>query len=137
MINEHTYEGFVKAKDGDLTFHNKIEDNFFRKFLEQHDEQKLWLTIEAKKPTRTAKQNSFYWAYLEKIAEKSGHIPDELHNTFKHAFLNKQQVEGIGNRKYDEPPSTTGLSKQEFNDYIRKIEMKTGISAPSKQRYGL
>jgi len=137
MNLENKYEGFVEPEDGEITFNNQPEQDIFDQFLKNHDGEKLWLSIESKTPSRTSRQNRFYWVFLEKIAQTSGHSPKELHTTFKHAFLDKQQVKGIGNRKYQEAPSTTGLSKQEFSDYIKKIEMKTGISAPSRKRYGL
>lgn len=136
MSIEDTYEGFVIPENGKLTFNNQPEEDMFRDFLRNFDDQKLWMTIESKSPSRTSRQNRFYWVYLEKIAQTSGHTPEELHNTFKRAFLSKQEVPGI-NRTFHERPSTTKLSKKEFSDYIRKIEMKTGISAPSRKRYGL
>lgn len=134
---EDTYEGFITPEDGEITFNNHPEQDIFDQFLKNHEGETLWLSIESKTPSRTSRQNRFYWVFLEKIAQASGHTPKELHTTFKHAFLDKQQVEGIGNKKYQEAPSTKGLSKKEFSDYIKKIEMKTGISAPSRKRYGL
>lgn len=137
MIDESTYEGFIVPKDRQLTFNNAVEDRLFRDFLEKYEGESLWLELTAQKQTRTARQNRFYWVYLEKIAQVSGHLPEELHNTFKHAFLQKQTVQGMNGKTFQEAPSTTQLSKKEFSDYIKKIEIKTGVSAPSRKRYGL
>jgi len=134
---KENYEGFITPKDGQLTFDNRPERNIYEQFLQNHEGKDLWMTIETKTPTRTNRQLRFYWVFLEKIAEETGSDPNRLHTTFKHMFLAPKQSTGIYGRTYVETPSTEPLTTKEFSDYIKQIEMKTGISAPSRTRYGL
>lgn len=136
MNLDDKYEGFTKPVDGKLTFHNEPEESVFNTFLEKHEGKNLWLELRNKTPTRSQRQNRFYWKYMEKLAELTGHHKSELHTEFKHQLLPWTKKEGIDNT-YKEQPSTKHLSKQEFNDYIRKIEEATGVSAPSRKRYDL
>lgn len=135
-MREDKYEGFVTPKDGEITFDNQPERNIYEQFLENMEGEDLWLTIESKTPTRTNRQLRFYWVFLEKISEESGHTTEELHHTFKRSFIKPKQVHGI-NDTYRERPTTSTMSTKEFSNYINKIEMETGISAPSRTRYGL
>lgn len=134
---EDSYEGFTKPEGGKLTFHSDVEDKLFRKFLSKFEGENLWIEIKSKTPTRTQRQNRFYWAYLEILSDHTGYTPKEMHTTFKNEFLEPEETKGLKGKTYQETPTTTNLNKKEFNDYIRQIEMLTEIPAPSKKRYNL
>lgn len=133
---EDSYEGFTKPIDGELTFHSEVEEELFGRFIAKFEGENLWIEITSKKPTRTQRQNRFYWAYLEIISDYTGHTNNELHNEFKYRFLPTEIKKGVS-QEYEEKVSTTKLTKTQFNDYIQQIELETGIQAPSKQRYSL
>ncbi len=71
--------------------------------------------------TRTLKQNSLYWGhYIGKIADHTGHNPDDLHEEFKLMFNPKDSHflpgEKIGG-------STRTMVRKEFSDYLEKIRV--------------
>ena len=89
----------------------------------------ITITLTDKRPKRTQEQNSYYWVYLTLISEKSGNDIDDLHTLFKGLFLSKGVVEVLGH-KVRKAKSTTELSINQFSEYIRRIEVLTGVMAP-------
>jgi hypothetical protein len=134
IMIDNSYEGFTTPDNGELTFGSAVEQRQFNQFLSQFDGQKLWLSLESKQPNRTDRQNRYYWLYLEKISQQSGHSPEELHHTFKHAFLSPVEKHGI-NDTYTETPSTKNLSKSKFSNYMEAIYRETEVELPDPTRY--
>lgn len=111
---------------------------YYRTFLNTRTKEgdQITLTISLKKPKRTIRQNSYYWFYLGEIVDQTGNDADDLHALFKKKFLRPKVKEVMG-ELVEEEKSTTKLSRLEFGDYIREIEVFTGIQAPPAKNYGL
>ncbi len=90
---------------------------------------KMILVFKEYKEQRTLKQNAFYRAYLTIIAQDTGDDEDSLHEYFKRTCLPGRKIKAMG-KEILIPTTTTKLTKGEFGDYIRKIEVMTGILAP-------
>lgn len=90
----------------------------------------IW-TIQTGGETRTSKQNSYYWVYLQIISSDTGEDENDLHDLFKHSFLPPTEKEVLG-KKVLSAPSTTNLTTVEFNRYLANIEQMTGIPQPDR-----
>lgn len=89
---------------------------------------------------RTNQQNRLMWGpWFETLAAFTGSTKEELHDIFKVRFLGvkKRVVDGV---ELIEPKSTTELSKEEFSDYMAKIEataLVMGCTLPAPDYYGV
>lgn len=77
-------------------------------------------------PIRSNKQNNFYWAYLTNLSEITGDDVNSLHGYFKKKYLKPRQAQVMGQSITIEP-TTTDLNVGEMNEYIKRIEVETGI----------
>lgn len=83
----------------------------------------LRVTVEENRPRRTLSQNALMWKWLneaaDKLAEYSGHAPDEIHEFLKAKFLPPTIVEVNGEiREYR---TTTKLNTREMHDYMERV----------------
>lgn len=87
--------------------------------------------ISSRRPKRSDAQNRYYWGvYLPAIAKETGENNlESLHTLFKGLFLTTGIVDVLG-KKVRLTKSTTDLSKNDFTEYIMKIEAETGVQAP-------
>lgn len=90
---------------------------------------KMLLILKEKKEKRSLKQNAYYWAYLQIISQETGNEVDDLHEYFKRIHLPAKEITVL-RRTIKIPSSTTGLSKGQFCEYIKRIEVETGVLAP-------
>lgn len=98
----------------------------------------LWLTISEKRPTRTEAQHRYYFMYLGMIAEETGEEKEVLHELFKEKFIKPQEkMYHTTGQIVQIYPSTKDLSIKEFMDYIKEIEVETGILSPDTELNGL
>ena len=76
----------ASLKDGKLVLDNP---RWFRTCLLKYDDtDKVRITIEKERGTRSQKQNKYYWGVvLALIAEYMGEQPEDLHEIFKAKFL--------------------------------------------------
>ena len=77
-------------------------------------------------PNRTSAQNSFYWVTLTAISEQirpqnKEHSPDIWHCYFKARYLPGRMLELPNGRVVEQEPTTTGLTKAQFSDYVEKV----------------
>ena len=70
------------------------------------------------------------------ISQETGNDMDDLHTLFKGMFLSKEIVTVLG-KPVRRTKSTTELSTGEFGDYIRQIEVLTGVLAPPTENFVL
>ena len=76
---------------------------------------------------RTLPQNALYWTFLHWLIDKAGlknhgHFSeDALHENLKQHLLSSKEL-ADGTFKAFETGSTTDLSKQEFGEYIEKVD---------------
>lgn len=119
----------IDIRDGNPAFTSPTQRALFFKFLKQFEGKKVWMTLDTKIPTRTDRQNRFYWLYVGIIASETGHTPDELHNAFKQRFLFRGARDVYG-EIIRRTGSTTELNKLDFGEYLEKICELTGIPIP-------
>ena len=98
--------------------------------------KEFWVTIEEKRPTRTEAQHRYYFVYLGIIADETGEDKEALHEHFKkeHLYPKIMTCYGLEVEVY---PSTKDLTIKEFMDYIKRIEVESGIKSPSTTLNGL
>jgi len=82
--------------------------------------------VEIKEPNRTYEQNALYWASLNDLSEKlfvdgKCFTPDVWHIYFKQRFLSGKFTELPNKQVILLEPTTTGLSKKEFSDYVEQV----------------
>lgn len=83
--------------------------------------------------TRTLPQNSLYWVFLDKIAEETGNLPEDLHLYFKSTLLPRKIVTIKGKKNtytVERLTSTRDLNKIDFGEYMDKISSITGVAIP-------
>jgi hypothetical protein len=93
-------------------------------------DQEIACTMSDTKPKRTNQQNRFYWLYLNDIENETGNLADDLHALFKRKFLPPRWETMFGEEVCLEP-TTTGLSKTDFSEYMDKIAALTGVPVPN------
>lgn len=95
---------------------------------------KVSVYISSRRPKRSEAQNRLYWAYLKYIEEETGNNADDLHSLFKGKFLSEGIFEVMG-EKVRRIKSSTSLSKNDFVEYLMKIEALTNIPVPDTADY--
>lgn len=95
-----------------------------------------WVNLTDKKPKRTLAQNNFYWLYLNQLERETGDEAEVMHEYYKKTFLLSREAEYKG-KIVEIPPSTASLTIKQFMEYIRNIEVDTGIPAPDPRLNGL
>lgn len=124
----------VEVGDGGFVFKSPSHKRKWKLFLDQFKGQEVTLQIDEKKPKRSDLQNRYYWLYLTAIEDETGHEKLDLHELFKGKFISEGITEVFG-EKVRKKKSTTQLTKNEFSEYIEKIERFTGIPAPDTREY--
>ena len=97
------------------------------------------VNIEEYKPKRTNPQNALYWKWVTIIGDFHGYSKDEMHEAFACEFLGTTKYTTIYGQEITKPVSTTSLTKQEFSEYMMKIEahaLNNDIRLPSPEHYG-
>lgn len=97
---------------------------------------KMTLILKEYKEQRTLRQNAYYRVYLTIIANETGDDEDSLHELFKRVCLPQKKIKALG-KEIIIPATTTKLSKVEFGDYIKNIEVLTGILSPDPSELNL
>lgn len=132
----HTYktQSFAGVIEWDKTKGRKHlvipAEKYFRTQLNKFDVgTKVSLYVTDKKPKRTEQQNRYYRVYLQAISDHTGEDPDDLHELFKGEFLTLKIIKVLG-KPVRVKRSSTELSVLEFSEFIRNIEVLTGVLAP-------
>lgn len=115
---------------------NKILSNLINE-LHQLPFGKYEVNIKEKK--RSLSQNSLYWVYVGYISKHTGYTRDELHHSFKRCFLGEEAKIDIFDKPYISAKSTRGLKKDEFTEYMNKVQIyaaQQGIVLPTKMDLG-
>jgi hypothetical protein len=100
-------------------------------YISQLPDGKYQVSIEKYNHKRTSNQNRLYWSYLKLISDYNGDEVNDLHEYFKRKHLPPRFTTVMGN-EIKLPNSTTKLSKSEFSEYIRAIEIETRLSIPQE-----
>lgn len=76
-----------------------------------------------RKMKRSGKQNALYWMWISDIARSYPDInEDDLHQSFKAFFLGIEEKTTPFGNKLQQPVSTTGLSKEQFSEYLLRVQ---------------
>lgn len=114
------FETFIQVDEAGTAkvFNREFMDAFFK----QHPNQRFELVIHKQ---RSKQQNKYYWSVLRLISDELGNEADDrtLHEIFKFKFLqvNTGIIDETTGEVLIHVKSTTGLSKQEFIDYLENI----------------
>lgn len=97
-----------------------------KRALEAVQRAKQGWVVSIQPANRTTAQNSFYWATLTAISEQirpgdKTHDPDVWHTYFKAKFLPGRMIELPNGQVVEQEPSTTGLTKAQFSDYVEQV----------------
>lgn len=124
----------TKIENGKMMFvpDNEEITNYIKNLEDGLYSIKIWQPNK----TRTDKQHSLYWLYLNIIEKEGMGNAEELHEYFKRIHLQPVIIEVMG-REITIPNSTKNLSTSEFSDYINKIYMETGVPIPSLDLWDL
>lgn len=125
-----------------FTFYGEVKEGVLRLFnssryhevLKEFEGKKVNVSVGLQIETRTEKQNRFYWVYLQIISSETGHREEELHEIFKRELLLPREVEMKGN-KYLVTPSTARLTKDQFTEYMHRIEELTQVPLPDTELF--
>lgn len=126
----------VNIRDGTPKFTTDTQKKIFYDFLKQYEGKKVWMTIDSRTPSRSERQNRYYWLYLNIIAAETGNDPDYLHARFKAEFLNTEERLILG-KMTAKDVSTTNLNKTEFAEYLEKICRLTEVPLPDSSPFEL
>lgn len=135
-IKEHYFK--VKRNERlQLTFQSDQEQRYWEGLLHQIPvDEDFWVAIKEKRPIRTLAQNNYYWLYMDGISKETGYTPEEMHEYCKSKFLDLHTLV-VREQMILVAPSTTDLTIKEFMEYIKKIEIETGVPAPDTRLCGL
>lgn len=122
---------FGEVKNFKLNFFNLEK---LQSWLASLNGRKVNITIEEPRTGRSTAQNRYYWMFLSLIESETGNAAEDIHELAKRKFL-PPVFKTIMGQEVKLPASTTKLDKQEFVDYISKIEQWTGIQAPSPEEF--
>lgn len=107
-------------------------------FLRMHTKEGdiISLVITAKRPKRSANQNSFFFVYLDLISLSCGHTVEELHKWVKDKILGKGITEVFGTevRMVGE---TSDLNISEFCEMMNRVHEETDIPLPDPEPFNL
>lgn len=70
---------------------------------------------------RSTSQNALYWLWIGALSAWSGNTPASLHKFFKDLFISPT-FEKVFGEEIEVRKSTTDLSKEEFMEYLNRIQ---------------
>ena len=119
------------VKDSKLYFDNR---NNFDLYVGTLDGNKVEVIVKKIKKNRSTRSNNYYWVYLTLLEAETGNAKDDLHEYFKSRYLSRR-IGTLNGKEIMLPPTTTNLSTGEMSEYIRNIEMESGINATDPNEY--
>ncbi len=85
-------------------------------------EGQVWdVTVKEWQPTRSVEANRRLWALHKAAADATGHSTEELHELMKLKFLPRSMVK-VGNFEREVAGRSSRLTKQEFRDFMERVE---------------
>ena len=94
------------------------------------------MTVELKRPKRSAVQNNFYHLYLSLVALSSGHTLLELKAWVRETIL-AHGVSEVYGETIRVTKSSADLNISEFAEMMNTLEEKTGIPIPNPEPFNL
>lgn len=105
--------------------------------LDPTDDKPWEVNWQPYKQTRSAAANRLYWAWVDYIADETGNVRDDVHESFKAMFLGSEIIE-IRGKQMVHVRSTRDLKVKEFATYMTKIQawcVDIGIVLPTNADY--
>ena len=127
----------VEIKQGKPAFTSEYQRSLFNQFLSQFEGKKVWLTIDPKIPVRSLRQNRYLWLFYQVIADETGHTAEEVHEFAKEHCLPVKEIEMFGKKTKIHKTTTTLTKGDTFPEFIKRLEVETGIPAPDTTPYHL
>lgn len=109
-------------------------DHFLKMHTKANDDVLMVLT--AKRPKRSAKQNNFFFVYMDLISLSCGHSVDDLHR-WVNGFILGQGITEVFGTKVRRVGSTSNLNISEFCEMMNRICEATDIPIPDPEPFGL
>lgn len=113
---------------GGLDFGSTFNKSRFLDYCRNNPGKLLRITHEELKRSRS--QNNLYWVFLHAIAKETGNDADDIHEYAKRKFLPPRFIT-INGEEYKIPGTTTGLSKNDFSEYMDKVSAWSGVPIPN------
>lgn len=113
-----TFVSHGKIQAGKLVLDN---DRYFRNMIcGYEDTDKVRITVEKERGTRSQNQNKYYWGkVLPEIGKHIGERVEDLHDIFRSRFLRRKRVWRGG--EITMVRSTSELTSDEFAEYLQQI----------------
>lgn len=128
------------VKDGKLL---TSEPELYNSWISRLNGKKVSIKVARWHDIRTGQQNKFYWKYLSIISQEltgGETIPEWYHEYFKRIYLDTEMITLTLKAKVEKnvviPGSTTELTKYQFSQYMKKIELDTGVDIPNPKLFG-
>lgn len=115
MFSDYTV-GACVTDDGRLELDDRES---FSRAMRSFKRGRVTVRIEVDRGKRTARQNRYYRLVLGLISDHTGHDPDELHELFKHRFLQPEAHTVLGEEI--EIWTTTSEDRDSFWEYVDRI----------------
>lgn len=93
------------------------------------------VVIELFKDKRSSRQHRYYFAYLAIISKETGDDVPSLHAFFKKKFL-PPVIKTVMGEEVQFAPSTQGLDKAQFSEFLDRICALTGVPLPDVEAAG-
>lgn len=122
-----------KARAGQPDFGSDANSARFRDVLKKNEGKTF--RVELVENKRSLSQNALYHLYLSVIERETGNNSSDLHELFKRTLLPPRLIKVMG-RELKIPATTTELSKNDFSEYITRIEAETNIPVPDPREAG-
>ena len=111
---------FAHIVDGKFTVPDK--DGFLRTIQDAFGTEDQSLSLTVAKSTRSNQQNKYLWAVPYKLlSDHLGYTPEEVHEICKQKFLS--HTVHVGDEDMNIAASTAKLPKDEFMDYVARIQV--------------
>jgi len=127
MFSDYTVSGEVL--DGRLKL---ADEEAYRKAIRHFKPGRVTVRIQTDRGKRTSQANRYYRLILALISDETGHEPDELHEYYKHRFLEPKTITVLGEEM--NYWTTTEENQEAFIAYTEQIRrhalMDLGIETP-------
>lgn len=124
-----TFSAEIEEKENGIKRLKLSNSPYFQTRIQKMKTGKVQLTVDELTPLRSGGQHRFMWVYLTQIAQQTGDDPESLHEIFKDMFLPREFVTARG-KTIERIKSTKTLNKNDFSEYLMRIETETGIPCP-------
>jgi hypothetical protein len=114
MFSDFTASAVI-TPDGKLELSDQAE---FKRAMRHFKRGNVTIRVEVDRGRRSAQANRYYRLVLGEISEHTGHDPDELHEYFKHKFMEPETLTVLGEQV---EVFTTVTNVDKFTFYVDRV----------------